>query len=78
MTVRAKFTCVRIERSKYGNDEMQTIVLNPVYGSSDPNHENAKFWKYTPVGEIRLGTINADAAKEFELGKEYYIDFTVA
>lgn len=77
MTVRAKFVVQRIERMMYNSEkEMQNIVMTPVYGTGDT--ENAKFWQYTPSGEIRLGTINAEAAAEFELGKEYYIDFTRA
>jgi hypothetical protein len=78
MSVRAKFKCVSVERSKYGSDELQTIKLEPVYGNGDPNHENTKFYKHTPSGHIHLGTVNPDAAKQFELGKEYYIDFTPA
>ena len=30
------------------------------------------------MGKIELGTINKAAADAFELGKEYYIDFTRA
>lgn len=92
--VRAKFRVIRIERTMgskptgrkdektgceiWGPCEMQTIVLSPVYGNGDPNHENTKFWQASPCGEVRLGTVNADAAAQFELDKEYYIDFTPA
>lgn len=90
--VRAKFKVVRIERTmgsrKVGADEngrdkwepceLNTIVLNPVYANSDPEHENSKFWAASPSGEIRLGTVNAEAVKQFELDQEYYIDFTPA
>jgi hypothetical protein len=55
--------------------ELKTIVMSPV-GANNP--ENATFWKYTPSGEIKLGTINPEAWQQFELGKEYYIDFTPA
>lgn len=92
MAVRAKFKVTRIERSegsrqdgvdqqgrpRYVGTEMQTIVLAPVYGNGDPNHENTKFWQASPSGEIKLGTVNMEAAEQFELGKEYYIDFTRA
>ena len=77
MSVRAKFRCDGINKSLSGRDEITTIVLNPVY-SNDPNSENAQFWKYTPQGRVELGTINIEAAKRFELGKEYYVDFTPA
>jgi len=90
MSVRAKFKVRLIERSTYSRSkkdgdgvdrlvdyEMQTIVLSPVY-SNDPSSENRAFWNATPSGEIKLGTINMEAAKHFELGREYYIDFTPA
>lgn len=90
-TVRAKFKVQKVEQSltmkSTGKDEhgrqthesceLRTIVLQPVY-SSDPSHENAAFWAASPSGEIRLGTINQAAWEAFELGAEYYIDFTKA
>ena len=74
--VRAKFTVIAIERSKaYDGREVQTIKLRPVTDGSD---ENKEFFAYTPSGSIELGTVNAEAAGEFELGKQYYVDFTAA
>lgn len=74
--VRAKFKVDSIERAKWHPDkEVQTIKLSPVY-SNDPESENAKFYAATPGGQILLGTVNAEAAKEFDLGKEFYVDFT--
>lgn len=58
--------------------EMRTIKMSPVYANGDPNHENTKFWQASPSGQLSLGCVNLDAAKQFELGKEYYIDFTPA
>jgi len=58
--------------------ELRSLRFNPVYGNGDPNHENTKFWKASPSGEIRLGTVNPAAWSAFEMGKEYYIDFTPA
>ena len=95
MSVRAKFSCDKIESSQitsgYEKDsdgredykkpirvELRTIHLNPVYANNDPNHENSKFWKASPSGGMTLGTVNPEAWKHFELGKEYYIDFTPA
>ena len=62
-------------RNVYDRKEMRTVVLHPVY-SDDPNSENKKFWDASPSGEIRLGTVNPDAWRAFELDKEYYVDFT--
>ena len=92
MSVRSKFKVNKIERTlsskrdgvddkgrdRYVNVEMNTIVMSPVYANNDPEHENSKFWNATPSGEIRLGVINLEAALEFELDKEYYVDFSPA
>jgi hypothetical protein len=61
-----------------GPAEMQTVVMSPVYGNGDPAHENTKFWAASPSGQLLLGCVNEEASKYFELGKEYYIDFTKA
>lgn len=58
--------------------EMHTIKMSPVYGNGDPNHENTKFWASSPGGQLSLNCVNAAAVAEFELGKEYYLDFTKA
>jgi hypothetical protein len=91
MAVRAKFRVQRIELTAgtkrapdvgdvphYLPTVLHTIVLAPVYGNGDPSHENTKFWEASPSGEIKLGTINEHAAAQFEMGAEYYIDFTKA
>jgi hypothetical protein len=58
--------------------EMRSVKLTPVYGNGDPTHENTSFWNATPAGSIELGTINPGAWQQFEIGKEYYVDFTPA
>jgi hypothetical protein len=71
MAVRAKFRCNYV--IPY-NDGFK-VNLSPVtYGSE----ENKKFYQMTPWGECYFGTVNAEAAKCFEQGKEYYIDFIKA
>lgn len=89
MSVRAKFRLDRVEQMLYSTNEknadgswkkveMRTLVLVPVYGNGDPGHENTKFWNASPTGEIKLGTVNPQAWEQFDLGAEYYIDFTRA
>ena len=75
--VRAKFKVSEItRRAEYGSPkEVQIIKLHPVTNNSE---ENKKFYAYTPCGQIELGTVNADAAKLFDLNCEYYVDFTKA
>lgn len=78
MGVRAKFKVNEITEHAYGNQRMKTIKLQPVFKDADPEGENSRFWAASPNGEIRLGTINMDAAAQFEINAEYYIDFTRA
>lgn len=58
--------------------EVRSLVFNPVYGKGDPNHENTKFWQASPSGKLELNVINPQAWSQFELNKEYYLDFTPA
>ena len=78
MSVRAKFKVESIERRKHWDrtkGEVHTVRLSPVVGGST---ENEQFYAATPGGSMELGTVSDDAAKNFELGAEYYIDFTKA
>lgn len=58
--------------------EKRTLNFTPVYANNDPKHENSKFWDASPSGSLQLGTINPEAWSQFELGKDYYLDFTPA
>ncbi len=68
---RCKFTCIE----KTGNEWGSHIKMIPVYSASE---ENKKFFEATPSGMIELGVVNPEAAKQFEQGKEYYIDISPA
>jgi hypothetical protein len=56
--------------------ELWTVRMFPVYGNSDPNHENTKFWEATPSGSFELGTVNKKAVEQLRLGGEVYVDLT--
>jgi len=90
MTVRAKFTVQSVTRQQgsryvpsknpghhgtYEPCELLTIKLNPVY-DPEPGSENHEFWSATPSGNIELGVVKGETGRYFELGAEYYIDFT--
>lgn len=76
MSVRAKFTVSsKEERMSYNGTKETVVKLRPVTSGSK---ENEEFYKYTPSGNVDLGTINQEAADFFEFGKEYYLDFTEA
>lgn len=62
---------------RYEQVEKRSIKFAPVY-SDKPGTENKEFWDYTPSGSIQLGTVNPAAWQMFELGGEYYVDFTPA
>jgi len=71
MTVRAKFKVESVTQDTNGH----SVRLIPVTSGSV---ENEAFFKWTPGGEIKISTINAEAAKEFVPGKQFYVDFTEA
>ena len=73
--VRAKFRC----DSKATCVQTGEVNINmaPVY-SDDPNSENRQYWQATPAGSIMLSCLNLTASEQFEVGKEYYVDFTPA
>lgn len=77
MTVRAKFKVISITRQAGwgGAKEVQTIKLQPVVGDSP---ENRAFYAATPGGQIELACANAEAVKAFDIGGEFYVDFTSA
>ena len=52
-----------------------TVEMLPVTSGSS---ENESFYRYTPSGKVELGTVNEAAANSFEIGKQYYLDFTPA
>jgi hypothetical protein len=59
--------------------EKRTLNFTPVTANTnDPKEENSRFWDASPSGSLQLGTINPEAWSQFELGKEYYLDFTPA
>jgi len=81
--VRAKFRVVEISRldgrGYVGNPaEVQSIHLSPVYTGAKPDDENSKFYAATPSGRIELTVVHKDVGDSFEMGKEYYVDFTKA
>lgn len=70
--VRAKF---KVDEITFFASGVGKLVLQPVTGGSE---ENEKFFKYTPGGKIELHVVAPETLKMFEVGVEYYIDFTPA
>ncbi len=69
--VRAKFTVTAITNHLYGGTE---IEAKPQYDESIP--EDQRFQEATPTGELKMFVSNPAALAEFELGKDFYLDFT--
>lgn len=69
--VRCKFRCE--SKTQYANG--YEVKFTPVTHGSP---ENESFFKWTPSGEMRFGTLNEESAAQFEPGKEYYIDISPA
>lgn len=72
MSVRAKFRVLNLTEKADGGFVVQ---LSPVIAD---NAENKEFYKLTPGGNIHLETISESAASQFEVNKDYYVDFTPA
>jgi hypothetical protein len=64
-------------RVLYEQVEMRTLKFSPVYANNDPKHENSLFWRASPGGKVEMNCVNPEAWKQFELGKEYYLDFSL-
>ena len=82
MAVRAKFKVTSIAKrehyQRHPDGSIRTIddiQLSPVTSGSE---ENKRFFDATPGGQITLPCLNVEASKQFEIGKEYYVDFTPA
>lgn len=74
--VRAKFAVADVQKDGGSPDgDLVTVTLRPVVGGSA---ENDRFFAYTPGGSILLSTLNPAASVQFELGQEFYVDFTRA
>lgn len=83
MSVRAKFYLEKIEQTGYSDGDGKPKVntgkrytFKAVY-SNDPNHENKLFFTATPQAELVM-YIDNPAAQVFEIGHQYYLDFTPA
>lgn len=75
MPVRAKFLLSEVTNTAY-NPAAKRLKFTAQYDVSIP--EDQRFQKATPWGEFEMQVDNPAAVAQFELGKQYYIDFTPA
>ena len=78
MSVTTKFKVDSFERTICGKETFETIKMSPVFKSDDPDTEYSKLWRWTPSGSLQLDCLNPAASQYFELGKEYFLEFTKA
>lgn len=70
MTVRAKFYVYEVTKGTYGGK----VVLQVVSRGDD----NKQWASATPAGRIEMTIKNDLAIAEFDVSKEYFVDFTPA
>ena len=61
----------------YRKFKQPNVQLQPIM-ATDADPENRLFWEATPSGSIQLSINNPLGAEVFEVGKDYYVDFTPA
>lgn len=80
--VRAKFRCTRKTSSTSSNGygpapstpvDTEEVELMAVMGD-----DNKEWSKWTPSGSLKMQINNPDAIAQFEVGKDYFLDFTPA
>lgn len=52
-----------------------TLGFYAVYAGSE---EDYRYFKATPSAQFYVSTVNEAAASKFEIGKNYYVDFSSA
>lgn len=70
--IRAKFKCISETRSAYGIEGAKQYKFQAMYDATLP--EDQRFAKATPSGSMEIFVDNP--AAQFELGADYYLDFT--
>lgn len=75
MAVRGKFKLSESTEVDY-NPAARRLKFQAV--CNDGTEENAKFHKFTPFGEVLMTVDNPAALEQFQIGRQYYVDFTPA
>ena len=80
MNVRAKFQCNSVTlapSARKDSNNTWVTVLSKTWrfdAVTSGSEENKRFFDSTPGGKVELFCVNPEV--EFELGKEYYLDFS--
>ena len=73
--VRGKFTLQSVAKVSW-SPTAQVFKFGAVHDTV--TEENSRFAKYTPSGQLEMTVDNPPAQEFFELGKNYYLDFSKA
>lgn len=72
--VRCKFKCHEVTK-RVGWSGYEFLWAAKFSAVTDGSEENKAFFAATPSGQLEVSTIKEDF---FEVGKEYYLDLTLA
>lgn len=80
MKMRAKMKLVSVNKL---SDTCEVLEFRAVCKSNGPypadgSDENNTFAKWTPTADLRMSITNPDLVGGFEVGQEFYLDFTPA
>ena len=73
MNVQAKFKCTSMTKQEDWSKKGPYQYSYKFSAVTSGSPENETFWKYTPSGTIDISAIRDDL---FEVGKEYYVNFS--
>lgn len=73
MKTRCKMVCQKAMETT--NDDFSYSFYPVIPAHDDKDSENARFFKYTPSGALTFQGTNEHG---FEVGKEYYVDISLA
>lgn len=86
MSVRAKMVCCQKTPQTYHKSDGSTVEAfhlrfhavykSPVAGYGNACEENRIFGDATPSADFQMFVVNPGATSQFEVGSEYYVDFT--
>lgn len=75
MATRCKFRCTSVEKLEAWPKEKGCVYKAKFTAVYDGSPENKAFFDATPTGNLEIGTYKQDV---FEVGKEYFVDLTIA
>lgn len=78
--MRAKMRLSHITKlSEGGQEQLHFFAVGPSKGyPEDGSDENNSYAKWSPSGLLQLQVANPALIGKFEVGQEFYIDFTLA